>query len=66
MRLKHKKTGEVVTVVPHIEPLRKGYALGLGNDEGISIKRLNGNYAFIKKEDISKYFEEVLENGKKN
>jgi hypothetical protein len=63
MELKHKKTGEIVTVVPHLEPLRKGYALGLGegiySSKGISVRRPNGHYAFVKEENVDKFFEEV-------
>lgn len=62
MELRHKKTGEIVTVVPHIEPLRKGFALGLGDGiypTGTSIRRANGDYAFVKAEDLPVYFEDV-------
>ena len=61
MKLKHKKTNEIVTIVPHSEPLEKGYSLGLGlaHNKGVSIRRANGEYAFVSNENYNKFFEEV-------
>ena len=61
MRSLWKKTGEIVTIVPHSEPMNKGYALGIGIPkmyDGTTVKRDNGNYAFIHPENED-YFEEA-------
>lgn len=46
-KLKNLKTGEVFEIVPMSEPLSKGYALGMGKVDGITVKEADGNYAFL-------------------
>jgi hypothetical protein len=61
-KLRHKPTGKICEIVPHDEPLAKGYALGLGTkiyNQGISIRLPSGHYNFVYYKDLDKYFEEV-------
>ena len=46
-KLKSKIAGEILEIVPRNEPLSRGYALGMGDIEGITVKDSKGNYFFI-------------------